>query len=146
MAFPSESNYNKFFSNNSDNESDNEDTSLNEQTPLNEDTPLNEVDFNQFNQTNESLLTNDKVIVFGQSSGKKKNTYIIGLDKITNIPDAKTMLEKMKKTFGCGGSIKEVEFQGKKFESLHLQGDMIKKAGKYLASINIKNIDIRELL
>ncbi len=142
MAFPSESNYNKFFSNNSDNDSDDD----NEQAPLNEEAPLTEVNFDHFNETNESLLTNDKVIVFGQSSGKKKNTYIIGLNKITNIPDAKTMLEKMKKTFGCGGSIKEVEFQGKKFESLHLQGDMIKKAGKYLASINIKNIDIRELL
>lgn len=147
MAFPSESNYNKFFSNNSDNEdSDNEQDPFNEEPPLKEQPSLNEVEFDHFKETTETLLTNDKVIIFGQSSGKKKNTYIIGLDKITNIPDIKTVLEKMKKTFGCGGSIKEVEFQGKKFESLHLQGDMIKKAGKYLGSINIKNIDIRELL
>ncbi len=135
MEFPTESTYNKFFSNNSDNSD----------TDENESTPLNEVDFNHFEEPTETLLTNNKVIVFGVN-GKKKNTYIIGLEKNTNIPDIKNVLEKMKKTFGCGGSIKEVEFQGKKFESLHLQGDMIKKAGKYLASINIKNIDIRELL
>ncbi len=135
MEFPTESTYNKFFSNNSDNSD----------TDENESTPLNEVDFNHFEEPTETLLTNNKVIVFGVN-GKKKNTYIIGLEKNTNIPDIKNVLEKMKKTFGCGGSIKEVQYQSKPYNALHLQGDMIKKAGKYLATLNITNLEIKELL
>jgi translation initiation factor 1 (eIF-1/SUI1) len=135
MEFPTESTYNKFFSNNSDS-SDNEE---------NEQTPINEVDFTNFQEPAETLLINNKVIVFGVN-GKKKNTYIIGLDKNSIITDVKNVLEKMKKTFGCGGSIKEVQYQGKPYNALHLQGDMIKKAGKYLATLNITNLEIKELL
>ncbi len=136
MAFPTDTTYNKFFSKDSDS-SDNEE---------NEETPLNEVEFNHFEEPSETLLVNNKVIVFGVQNGKKKNTYIIGLEKITNIPDVKTILEKMKKTFGCGGSIKEVQYQSKDYNALHLQGDMIKKVGKYLAPLNISNLEIKELL
>ena len=135
MEFPTESTYNsKFFSNNSDNEDENEST------------PLNNIDFNNIEESTDTLLINNKVIVFGVANGKKKNTYIIGLDKHTNIPDIKIILEKMKKTFGCGGSIKNVQYQGKDYNALHLQGDMIKKAGKYLATLNITNLEIKELL
>jgi translation initiation factor 1 (eIF-1/SUI1) len=138
MELSTDTTYNKFFSNNSDNS----DSSDNEE---NENTPLNEVDFNHFEDTTESLLTNNKVIVFGVN-GKKKNTYIIGLDKQTTNLDVKSILEKMKKTFGCGGSIKEVQYQGKPYNALHLQGDMIKKAGKYLSTLNILDLEIKELL
>jgi translation initiation factor 1 (eIF-1/SUI1) len=136
MAFPTDSTYNKFFSNNSDS-SENED---------NDATPLNTVYFDHFGEPEDTLLTNNKVIVFGVAAGKKKNTYIIGLEKHTNIPDVKSILEKMKKTFGCGGSIKDVQYQSKDYSALHLQGDMVKKAGKYLATLNISNIEIKELL
>jgi translation initiation factor 1 (eIF-1/SUI1) len=137
MARSNETTYNKFFSNDSS-ESDNDI----------EDEPktVNQVDFIVEEKT-EDLLKNNKVIVFGVD-GKKKNTYIIGLDNNTSktISDTKTILEKMKKTFGCGGSIKEVQYQGKPYNALHLQGDMIKKVGKYLESINVSNLEIKELL
>ena len=64
MAFPSESNSSRFFSNKADNEdSDNEQDPFNEEPPLKEQPSLNEVEFDHFKETTETLLTNDKVII-----------------------------------------------------------------------------------
>jgi translation initiation factor 1 (eIF-1/SUI1) len=46
----------------------------------------------------------------------------------------------MKKSFGCGGSIKEVEYDGKMMTALHLQGDKVAKATEFIENLNVGKI------
>ncbi len=52
----------------------------------------------------------------------------------------------MKKKFGCNGSSKIVQFEGVEMRALHLQGDQIKKVKAFLISMNINNLEIKELI
>ena len=94
-----------------------------------------------------SLLNKKKITIKGESRGRKADTYIINWE--LSEEDEQTHLKKMKKSFGCNGSIKFVDFDGKKdIKALHLQGDKIQDAKKYLISlnINIKDLDVKEII
>jgi translation initiation factor 1 (eIF-1/SUI1) len=91
-----------------------------------------------FNQTSTNFnLDDEKIVVFGVKKGKT-NTYIVGLT--LDSPTLTKTLEKMKKSFGCGGSIKEVEYDGKMMIALHLQGDKVAKATEFIENLNIGKI------
>lgn len=79
-------------------------------------------------------LDDTDIVIFGVKKGKT-NTYIVGLE--LDSPTLTKTLEKMKKSFGCGGSIKEVEYDGKMVIALHLQGDKIVKASEFIQTLNI---------
>ena len=98
----------------------------------------------QFNQTSANIDLDDNLIVIYGEKRKKTNTYIIGLplDELM----LKTHLKTMKNQFGCGGSIKEVELDGKNVKALHLQGDKIEKATRYIEQFNYGKIESRYII
>ena len=83
------------------------------------------------------ILDDEQIVVFGVKKGKT-NTYIVGLQ--LDSPTLTKTLEKMKKSFGCGGSIKEVEYDGKMMQSLHLQGDKVLLATKFIENLNVGKV------
>lgn len=91
-----------------------------------------------FNQVSNNLnLDDEQIVVFGMKKGKT-NTYIVGLQL-----DSQTLtktLETMKKRFGCGGSIKEVEYDGQNVTALHLQGDKVEKATEFIQQMNVGKV------
>jgi len=97
-----------------------------------------------FNEQNKNIFNDDKIVVFCERSGKRHNTYIVGW----NISDEeiKKNLEKMKKTFGCGGAIKTINYEGKETQALNLQGNFIIKTGEYLKSLKLSNLIIKEMV
>jgi translation initiation factor 1 (eIF-1/SUI1) len=102
-----------------------------------------------FNITTENLNTTimqEELIptIFCEKNGRKSNTYIINW----NISDAeqKNHLEKMKKKFGTGGTVKTVLFEGKEYSALHIQGDNINKVRDYLVSLKIKNFIVKPII
>lgn len=97
-----------------------------------------------FNDQNKNVFNDDKIVVFCERSGRRHNTYIVGW----NISDEeiKKNLEKMKKTFGCGGAIKTITYEGKETIALNLQGNFIIKTGDYLKSLKISNLIIKEMI
>jgi len=91
-----------------------------------------------FNQVSTNITIDDEqIVVFGVRKGKT-NTYIVGLQ--LDRPTLTKTLEKMKKSFGCGGSIKEVEYDGKMMQSLHLQGDKVVKATEFIESLGVGKV------
>ena len=91
-----------------------------------------------FNQiSNKINLDDEQIVVFGVKKGKT-NTYIIGLQ--LDSPTLAKTLEKMKKSFGCGGSIKEVEYNGNIVNALHLQGDKVAKATEFIENLNVGKV------
>ncbi len=93
-----------------------------------------------------ALINKKKVTIMGSSRGRKADTYIINWELSED--DLKSHLKKMKQKFGCNGSIKMVDYEGKEVKALHLQGDKIQDAKKYLItlSINIKDLDVKEMI
>ncbi len=91
-----------------------------------------------------SLINKKKITIMGSSRGRKADTYIVNWA----IPEdeMKYHLKKMKQDFGCNGSIKMVEYEGKETKGLHLQGDKIKKVEEYFLKINIKDLDVKMIL
>lgn len=113
------------------NESASDETSDDETT--NEPNQLNDnIDDNDDENTeNKNIELLDKtIIIFGEIQGRKVNTFIIGCN--FTVDEYKTTLEKMKKSFGCGGSLKFIKYNDKTVYSIHLQGNQIKKAEDYL--------------
>ena len=98
--------------------------------------PFNQVSDNINIDTN-VFLDDEQIVIFGIKKGKT-NTYIVGLQ--LDSPTLTKTLEKMKKSFGCGGSIKEVEYDGKMVQSLHLQGDKVLLATKFIESLNVGKV------
>lgn len=92
----------------------------------------------------ESLIYKKKITIMGSSRGRKADTYIINWE----LPEEelKAHLKKMKQDFGCNGSIKMVEFEGKEVKALHLQGDKIKKTEEFLKKLNIKDLDVKMII
>ncbi len=94
-------------------------------------------------QNNKTLFKDDKIVVYCEKSGRNYNTYIVGWDET----DEKNMLEKLKKKFGAGGTIKKVNYNGKDdTKVINIQGNFVVKIGDYLKSLNIKNLVIKELV
>ena len=98
--------------------------------------PFNQVSDNINIGTNVSF-DDEQIVIFGIKKGKT-NTYIVGLQ--LDSPTLTKTLEKMKKSFGCGGSIKEVEYDGKMVQSLHLQGDKVVKATEFIESLGVGKV------
>ncbi len=90
------------------------------------------------------MINKKKITITGSSRGRKADTYIVNWD----IPEEemKVHLKKMKQDFGCNGSIKMVEYEGKEVKGLHLQGDKIKKAEEYLRKINLKDLEVKMIM
>lgn len=83
-------------------------------------------------------IDDNQVVVFGAKKKGKFNTFVVGLQ--LDIPTLATILEKMKKSFGCGGSIKDIEYDGKMMQSLHLQGDKVGVATHFIETLNVGKI------
>ncbi len=112
------------------NESSSDDDEIDE-TNQNSNTELNEsIEENEDNDNSHIKLLDKTIIIFGEIQGRKINTFIIGWDCTED--ERKTALEKMKKSFGCGGSLKNIEYEGKTVNAIHLQGNQIVKGEKYL--------------
>ncbi len=90
------------------------------------------------------FFNDEKIVVFCERSGKRYNTYIVGWNILEE--ENKKHLEKMKKTFGCGGALKKIMYEGKETESINLQGNFVIKTGEYLKSLKITNLIIKELI
>ncbi len=98
-----------------------------------------------FNEQNNNIFDDEKIVVFCERSGKRHNTYIGGWN--ISEEETKTHLEKMKKKFGCGGAIKNINYEGNEnTKSLNLQGNFVVKTGEYLKSLKLKNLIIKELV
>ncbi len=97
-----------------------------------------------FNEPNKHIFNDDKVVVFCERSGKRYNTYIVGWN--VSEDETKNALEKLKKTFGCGGAIKNIIYEGKETQSINLQGNFVIKTGAYLKTLKISNLIIKELV
>ena len=95
-------------------------------------------------QNNNTIFNDNKITVFCEKSGRRCNTYIVGWN--TTDIEHKNALEKMKKKFGCGGAIKSVNYEGVEMKALHLQGNVVIKAGEYLKTLNLENLIIKELI
>ncbi len=95
-------------------------------------------------QNNNNIFNDNKITVFCEKSGRRCNTYIVGWN--TTDDEQKNALEKMKKKFGCGGAIKNVNYEGVDMKSLNLQGNVVIKAGEYLKSLKLENLIIKELV
>jgi translation initiation factor 1 (eIF-1/SUI1) len=92
---------------------------------------------------NNTILNDNKITVFCVKSGRRYNTYIVGWDE-TDDKQKKT-LEYMKKYFGCGGTIKNIVYQGAEMRALNLQGNWVIQAGDYLKSLKLKNLIIKDI-
>jgi translation initiation factor 1 (eIF-1/SUI1) len=98
-----------------------------------------------FNEQNNNIFNDEKIVVFCERTGKRHNTYIVGWN--INDEDTKKHLENMKKKFGCGGAIKNINYEGNEnTKSLNLQGNFVLKTGDYLKSLKLKNLIIKELV
>ena len=76
--------------------------------------------------------------IWMETSGRKKNTYIVGLN-LTDI-ELKEHIKIIKKKNGCNGTLKEMsssDDKSKMFKVIHLQGDHIEFMKEYLISQNI---------
>ena len=93
-----------------------------------------------FNQTSTNFSIDDEpIVVYGEKRGKT-NTYVVGLSTLVDSQTLTKTLEKMKKSFGCGGSIKEVEYDGKEVVALHLQGDKVAKVTEFITQMNLGKV------
>lgn len=89
----------------------------------------------------EKMFKKTKIIIFSELNGKRRNTYIMGLELTKE--ELKTHLKNLKRKHGCNGSVKIKNYQNIDFLSIHLQGDMRKNACDYLIDhMNIKESDI----
>jgi translation initiation factor 1 (eIF-1/SUI1) len=84
------------------------------------------------------------VTIFATQNGRKRNTYIIGLENSQE--EQLTFLRTMKRKYGCNGSMKVVAYEGIDVPAIHLQGDQIKKAKAFLAEQNILNVVVKDLI
>jgi translation initiation factor 1 (eIF-1/SUI1) len=91
-----------------------------------------------------ALINKKKITIMGASRGRKADTYIVNWD--ISEDELKTHLKTMKQDFGCNGSIKMVEYEGKQVKGLHLQGDKISKVEAYLIKKNIKDLEVKKIL
>lgn len=97
---------------------------------------------------NNVSIDTEQITIFGEKKGKKINTYIIGINQYPHAGDVdmKHILENMKKKFGCGGSIKTVNYENRDWTAVHLQGDQLTKAFTCLNALNMKNVSIKNLI
>jgi translation initiation factor 1 (eIF-1/SUI1) len=87
------------------------------------------------------------VIVFCEKTGRRYNTYIVGINKPDDKDYEKTILDNLKKKFGCGGAIKKIIFEGNEdTRAINIQGNFVTKTGEYLKTLNIKNLIIKEFV
>lgn len=93
-------------------------------------------------EENNNTIKLNKVELWLEINGKRKNTYLSGLNFETDT--LKEHLKNLKKKHGCNGSLKELSIDGEIKEVLQLQGDHIDNIQSYLKSINITNIIIRD--
>ena len=97
------------------------------------------------NQNNNTIFKDEKVVVFCEKSGRRYNTYIVGWD--ASDTDYKNTLKKLTKTFGCGGAIKTINYEGKDdTKAINIQGNFVVKTGEFLKTLNIKNLIVKELV
>lgn len=86
------------------------------------------MDYDIFNDIeNELKLTDNNIHITVISQGRKKNTYIKGLD----LPQKELLehLQNFKKSFCCNGSLKN--------NIIHLQGDHKQKVDEYFIKKSI---------
>ncbi len=106
--------------------------------------PFFNMEINNLSLESTNFLNKKKITIMGSSRGRKADTYIVNWD----IPEEemKIHLKKMKQDFGCNGSIKMVEYEGKEVKGLQLQGDKIKKVEEFLRKINITDLDVKMII
>jgi translation initiation factor 1 (eIF-1/SUI1) len=90
-----------------------------------------ETPFDTTQENNQTLFSNE-IIIWIETHGKKKNTFIKGLQFDESA--LKDHLKNIKKKHGCNGSMKD--------NILQFQGDHINNIKVYFNSIGISNIVI----
>jgi translation initiation factor 1 (eIF-1/SUI1) len=129
----------------SDEESEEEPKEEEEETPEEtSDETFGEMTHANFALQQEQNTVVEVVTIFGARSGRKINTYIIGLENSQE--EQRAFLRIMKRKFGCNGSMKVVAYEGVDVPALHLQGDQIKKVKAFLAEQNILNVVVKDLI
>ena len=96
-------------------------------------------------QTNNTIFEDIDipVIVFCEKTGRRYNTYIIGLTDAHE----KNTIDTLKKRFGCGGAIKKINYEGNEdTRAINIQGNFVIKTGEYLKTLKITNLVIKELV
>jgi translation initiation factor 1 (eIF-1/SUI1) len=86
------------------------------------------------NKLDDPLFDSNIITIFGEQAGRRSNTYVVGLnvDKATREEYLKTLKK------GCGGSIKEIDYNEIKQTVIHLQGDQIAKVHAFLKKIPVQ--------
>lgn len=98
-----------------------------------------------FTQSNNNIsLEDNNITIFGKKMGRNSNTYVIGWK--ASDEEYKKTLDKLKKQLGCGGTIKKIEYEGKEYNALHLQGDKVFKVETFFKNMNINNLIVKEII
>ena len=92
-------------------------------------------------KNNNTVIKSINVELWLETNGRRKNTYISGLN--LEKEELKKHLQILKKKHGCNGTLKVITEDEKNIEVIHLQGDNIDNIQNYLKTINITNITIR---
>ncbi len=96
-------------------------------------------------EQNNVIFKDEKVVVFCEKTGRRYNTYIVGWE--ASETDYKNTLEKLKKKFGCGGAIKNINYEGQDdTKAINIQGNFVVKTGEYFKTLNIQNLIVKELV
>lgn len=96
-----------------------------------------------FNTHSNSITFDDmNVTIVIERRGRKTNTYIVGWKLEQTV--IKEHLQKMKKKFGCNGSIKTITYDNEEVEVLHLQGEHTPKILEYLKENGVVKVDVKQ--
>ncbi len=93
-------------------------------------------------KNNNTVIKSINVELWLETNGRRKNTYISGLN--LEKEELKKHLQILKKKHGCNGSLKEDLIDGENKKVLKLQGDHIDNIQNFLMSINITNFITRD--
>ena len=91
-------------------------------------------------KTNNIINNNNKIEIWIESTGRKKNTFISGWNINNN--ELKNHLKYIKKKNGCNGTIKDISIDSIKKIVILLQGDHVDYIYNYLIQNGITNTDI----
>ena len=94
------------------------------------------------NEFEDELLNNSTIDIWVEVNGRKKNTYIYGLE--LELGELKEHLRTIKKKKGCNGTIKNITHDEYGIVSvLQLQGNHAEYVKTYIMNTGIDNDNIR---
>ena len=88
------------------------------------------------NEFDDIINVSKNIEIWVENMGKKKNTYITGLN--FTVEEMKNHLKNLKKKHGCNGSLKNKEDTNQ--QMLHLQGNQLNNMIEYFTALGVSNI------